>query len=116
MVFIHWLFRLMYKPLCTACGRRSLTVSVHVDLETATKAAGAALVTMGLVDGTLTARRALRLARVHALLVDTALEETRTSYHSISHPTSVVCRIDHYVATFQSINHWYIYTVSQKSM
>ena len=53
------------------------TVLVHVGVEAPGQAAGAALVAVGLVDGAAALQLALRLARVHAALVDAALEEPR---------------------------------------
>ena len=55
------------------------TVPVHVDPKTLAETTGTALVAACSVDGTFASCRTLRLARVLALLVNAALEETRTT-------------------------------------
>ncbi|GIY66157.1 hypothetical protein CDAR_547351 [Caerostris darwini] len=52
-----------------------LTVLVHARLEALPEPARPALVPVGLVDGALALQVTLRLARVHAVAVDAALEE-----------------------------------------
>ena len=63
-------------------------------MKTLAEAAGATLVAVGLVDGTLAACRALRLARVLSTLVHAALEEAGTTCRTkanVRHPISKLC-------------------------
>ena len=55
--------------------KRVLTILVHGCVETLVEAAGATLVTVGLVDGTLAFEVSCSLAGVHSVAVNTPLEE-----------------------------------------
>ena len=77
------------RSCCTATGtsmhlksiRRSsiVTVFIHVDEETSSQSARAALIAMRLVHGTLIFHVTLRFAHVVAMSMDAPFEETRTT-------------------------------------